>query len=344
VTGARVAEGLARALDEMARRDVDVLVLGREANARFVSEATRLWLAGTRPFAPGCVVVRETGAVHLLSVTDFGVPRDIPPERLYPMSWNPAAMMGEVAAIPGVANASRIGVDGLTPLFEQLFAATLPHAELADGETVMRAARAVKSAAEIAHIRAAIAVAQEAMGAAVEALRPGVSERDLKGVFEERMCALGTTTPAFEGAFCVVDADAPIRHLVSDRAVTDGDLVAMSSGVLFEGWEASLGRTWPCGRPTADHGRRSRWDDQWAQVVDRCRADAPVGDVRAGAPGVAVHGVGQGYEGLADDTVLAPDMVVLLELEAAGILGADMMLIGETGPHVLTTYPYPSAA
>ena len=96
-----MAEGLARALDEMARQDIDVLVLGREGNARFVSEATRLWLAGTRPFAPGCIVVRETGAVHLMSVTDFGVPAEIPPERLYPMSWNPANIMGAVAAAVG---------------------------------------------------------------------------------------------------------------------------------------------------------------------------------------------------------------------------------------------------
>jgi Xaa-Pro dipeptidase len=339
-----VAEGLARAIDEMARRDVDVLVLGREANARFVSETARLWLAGTRPFAPGCVVVRETGAVHLLSVTDFGVPPDIPTERLYPMSWNPAAIMGEVAAIPGVANARRIGVDGLTPLFEQLFAATLPHAELADGEAVLRAARTVKSAAEIARIRAAIAVAEEAMGAAVAALRPGVRERELKGVFEERMCALGTTTPAFEGAFCVVDEEAPIRRIVSDRAVADGDRVAMTAGVLFEGWEASLGRTWPCGGPTPDDRRQARWDDQWVQVVDLCRTGTRVRDVRAVAPGVAVHGVGRGYEGLEDDTVLTPDMVLQLELEAAGVLGADMVLIDESGPEVMTTFPRPRGA
>src|SRR4029453_15598398 len=127
----------------MGRRDVDVLVLGREGNARFVSEATRLWLAGTRPFAPGCVVVRETGAVHLLSVTDFGVPAEIPPERLYPMSWNPTNIVGAVAAIPGVAGAQGIGVDGLTPLFEQLITVMLPNARLADGEAVMRAARRV---------------------------------------------------------------------------------------------------------------------------------------------------------------------------------------------------------
>ena len=121
-----MADGLTRALDEMAQQDVDVLVLGREGNARFVSGATRLWLAGTRPFAPGCVVVRETGGVHLMSATDFGVPAEIPPERLFPMSWNPANIVGAVAVIPGVSGARRIGLDGLTPLFEQLFTATFP--------------------------------------------------------------------------------------------------------------------------------------------------------------------------------------------------------------------------
>src|SRR5205823_12267132 len=98
----------------MARQDVDLLVLGREGNARFVSGAARLWLAGTRPFAPGCVVVRETGAVHLMSVTDFGVPAEIPPARLDPLGWNPANIMGAVAANPCVPGARRICAGRLT--------------------------------------------------------------------------------------------------------------------------------------------------------------------------------------------------------------------------------------
>lgn len=335
-----MAEGLARALDEMARRDVDVLVLGREGNARFVSEATRLWLAGTRPFAPGCVVVRETEAVHLLSITDFGVPAEIPPARLYPMSWNPANIMGAVAGIPGVSDAQRIGVDGLTPLFEQLFTATFPNAQLADGEAVMRAARRVKSAAAIERIRAAIAVAEDALGAAVEALRPGVREVELKGVFEERMCRRGTSTPAFEGVFCVVDGDRPVRRLVSERVIADGDLVAMCAGVLLDGWEGSLTRTRPCGAPTAEHrDRGSRWRDEWTLLLGRCRAGAPVGDLRATA-GASVHGVGLGYEGLEEGTALEPGMVIQLELEADGLLGADTLLIGDGGAEVLTAFPY----
>src|SRR4051794_9512829 len=106
--------GKERVLEEMARQGVDVLLLGREGNARYVSGARRLFLAGERPFAPGCVVVRESAEVHLLSNTDFGVPDGV---ALYPTSWNPATLVGRVAAIPGVAAAKRVGVDGITPLF-----------------------------------------------------------------------------------------------------------------------------------------------------------------------------------------------------------------------------------
>ncbi|HMF03682.1 MAG TPA: M24 family metallopeptidase [Acidimicrobiia bacterium] len=335
-----MAEGLTRALDEMARRDVDVLVLGREGNARFVSEATRLWLAGTRPFAPGCVVVRGTGAVHLMSVTDAGVPAAIPPEQLYPMSWNPANIVGAVAAIPGVSGARRIGVDGLTPLFEQLFAATLPDAELTDGEVVMRAARRVKSPDQVAHLRAAIALAEDAFGAAVAALRPGVRESDLKGVFEERMGRLGTTTPAFEGVFCVVDGGAPLRRFVSDRTLADGDLVAMSAGVLLDGWEGSLIRTWPAGTPAPGHRERlSRWQAEWTRALDRCRAGVAVGELRT-APGVSLHGVGLGYEGIEDAAVLEPGMTVQMTLDAAGVVGGDVLLVGDGDADVLTAFPY----
>src|SRR5437764_6761081 len=110
--------GKERVLDEMARQGVDVLLLGREGNARYVSGARRLFLAGERAFAPGCVVVRETGAVHLLSATDFGVPAEVPRDNLYAPSWNPATLVEHATGIPGVRRARTIGVDGLTPLFD----------------------------------------------------------------------------------------------------------------------------------------------------------------------------------------------------------------------------------
>jgi Xaa-Pro aminopeptidase len=64
-----------RALAQMKANDLDVLVLGRQANVRYVTGAPQLWVAGTRPFAPICVLVRATGEIHLNSSWDEGIPR-----------------------------------------------------------------------------------------------------------------------------------------------------------------------------------------------------------------------------------------------------------------------------
>src|SRR5207237_9535464 len=142
---------------------LDALILGREANARYVSGAGRLWLAGARAFAPGCVLVAATGDVHLLSTSDDGVPSDVPLEHLYAITWNPANLMARLAAIPGLATARRVGVDGLGPLLEKLLGETFPTAELVDGQSVMAAARRQKLPAEVEVMGQAVRVATDAL-------------------------------------------------------------------------------------------------------------------------------------------------------------------------------------
>src|SRR3984885_1207188 len=145
-----------RALEQMAAHDLDVLVLGRQANVRYVSGAQQLWVAGTRPFGPTCVLVRETGAIHLLSTWDEGVPDDIPHENLYGISWNPMNTMAALKQIDGAATARRVGTDTLSPTFAQLLPTAFPNAELVDGELAMRAARRIKTAEEVAKVRESV--------------------------------------------------------------------------------------------------------------------------------------------------------------------------------------------
>src|SRR5438309_5914256 len=102
-----IAERRARALSGMADAGIDAMVLGREANARYVSGARRLWLAGARPFSPGCVLTGD-GDVHVLSVSDDGIPSDVPHDHLYPITWNPSKLMGRLAEIPALAGARAI--------------------------------------------------------------------------------------------------------------------------------------------------------------------------------------------------------------------------------------------
>jgi len=333
----RDSERLDRVLAAMGEREVDLLLLGREGNARYVSGARRLWLAGTRAFAPGCAVVAETGAVHLLSVTDHGIPPDIPRERLYPISWNPVNLLGPVVSAPGVAGARRVGVDGITPLFEQLLTGMIPGAELVDGEELMRSVRRRKTVADVQSIRAAATVADDALEAVVDALRPGVREIDLVGVFDERMAAHGVTTPAYDAVVSVAEEGA-IGAWSTDRAIADGDLVTISAGVLADGWEASLARTWPCGEVRSeDRASFEQWSSAWSELASRCRAGTRVSGLRA--DGIEIHGVGASYEVLFEDDVLEPGLVVALELRHAGILGGGTLLLTDDGCESLTPSP-----
>jgi Xaa-Pro dipeptidase len=295
----------------MADADVDVLVLGREANARYVSGADRLWLAGTRPFAPGCFVVRETGAVHLLSVTDDGVPPSIAVDRLYPISWNPMNLVGAVAAAAAGVAVRRVGVDGMSPLFAQLLGSAFPDAVFTDGEALLRMVRRVKSADDLAGIRGAVDVAEDAYAAVVEAATPGRSAVSLQGIFEERMAQLGVTTPAFE-------------PVVERR----GDDWSIRAGVIRGGWEASLARTWPGG----DEVRGVA-----AGAVDACRPGVAVEAVEE--HGVHVDGIGLGHEELRGNDTLRSDMVVFVLATVDGAVHGDTVWVTETGPAVLTTRP-----
>jgi Xaa-Pro aminopeptidase len=292
----------------MAKAEVDVLVLGREANARYVSGANRLWLAGTRPFAPSCVFVGATGRVHLLSVTDDGVPADVPPANLYPISWNPMNLAAAAARAAEGTTVRRVGVDGMSPLFAGLLAAVFPDAELADGEAVLREIRRVKTPGDIEAIRAAIAVAEGAL-AAVVAAGPTVGAPELAGVFEERMAQLGTTTPAF----------APLIDVAGGR-------VAARVGVIHDGWEGVLARTWP-----SDDGARAAS----AAGVTACRPGARVGDVIAA--GVSVDGVGLGHEAVRAEDKLAPGMVLFVEGTRDGARWGETVLVTDVTPEILTS-------
>src|ERR1700741_700218 len=217
-----------RALDQMAEHDLDVLVLGRQANVRYVSGPPQLWVAGPRPFGPTCVLVRATGAVHLLSTWDEGIPDDIPHENLYGISWNPANTMSTLRRIEGAATARRVGTDALSPPFAKLLPTAFPNAELVDGESAMRAARRIKTAEEVAAVREAGAVAESALAAAVSELRPGASEQLLAGVLLEALAAGGVSTPSNQDVAWVTSPDHPWRVSRGGRHshVNDGDLVA----------------------------------------------------------------------------------------------------------------------
>jgi Xaa-Pro aminopeptidase len=355
-----------RALAQMEKHDLDVLVLGRQANVRYVSGAPQLWVAGTRPFAPTCVVVRETGAIYLLSTWDEGVPEDIPHENLYGIAWNPMNTIANLQRIDGAVNAKRVGTDALSPGFAQLLPTAFPNAELVDGELAMCAARRIKTAEEVTVLREAIRVAELGLAAAIAALQPGISEKTLAGVLLEAMAAGGVSTPSTQDAAWVTSRDHPWRRASPDGLVQAGDLVAFSSGVLDGGYTGEVGRTWPVGEPNGASDLYRRWDTLWDRLYEACQPGAQAIDLvtayqAAGEelpPMPVARGLGLGFDppvvsqllpATAAEERLEAGMVLAVtgyvwQSGVGAVFGREAVLITPEGPEILTSSPFASVA
>ena len=356
-----------RALAQMEANDLDILVLGRQANVRYVTGAPQLWVAGTRPFAPICVVVRATGEIHLNSSWDEGIPEEIGHDHLYGLAWNPMTLIEVLKNIDGAATARRVGTDALSPTFGQLLPMAFPNAELVDGEAAMRAARRIKTADEIRALRGALEVAEDGLAAAVAELAPGVSEQALTGVMLEAMAAGGVSTSATQDGAWITPREHSWRVGRRDRRIADGDLVAFASGALANGYVGEVGRTWPVGEvegrrrtvsgartdcgtgslPRVGPGRRpatcSPPTKPPASRCHRCRwltASGSGFDPPVISPDLAKTSAG---ERLDPGTVLAVTAYVW-EAGVGAVFRRDAVLITDTGAEVLTASPSPAQA
>ncbi|OBB65932.1 Xaa-Pro peptidase family protein [Mycobacterium sp. 852014-50255_SCH5639931] len=350
-----------RALAQMDAHGLDILVLGRQANIRYVTGAPQLWIAGTRPFGPMCVVVRASGDIYLNSTDDEGVPEEIGHDHLYGLAWNPMTLIDVLKKIDGAERAGRVGTDAITPTFAALLPEAFPTAELVDAEVAMRAARRIKTPDEIAAMDSALRVAEHGLAAALAEFAPGVSERTLAGAMMEAMAAGGVSTPATQDAAWVTSKEHPWRRADSGAA-RPGDLVAFAAGALANGYVAEVGRTWPVGEvDVAARELFGRSDALYESMLAACRPGAPTSDLLAAfqsagepiPPMPIAHGLGLGF----DPPVVCEPLLAAGEhdeLEAGMVLaitgyvwqegiGAvfrrDTVHITEDGVEVMTTSP-----
>ena len=293
-----------RALAQMEAHDLDILVLGRQANVRYVTGAPQLWIAGTRPFGPVCVVVRATGDIYLNSTDDEGVPEEIGHDHLYGLAWNPLTLIDVLKNIDAAATARRVGTDAITPTFAALLPEAFPNAELVDGEPAMRAARRIKTPAEIAAMDPALRVAERGIACVLAELRPGTSERALTGAVLQAMAAGGVSTPAIQDAAWVTSREHPFERGQSE--IADGDLVAFDAGAVAGGYVGVVGRTWPVGDAADGSTRRlfGRSNALYDRLIAACRPGADTRELLVAYEAVGeplppmpvAHGLGLGFD------------------------------------------------
>ena len=138
---------------------------------------------------------------------------------------------------------------------EAFLADRFPNATFKRATALLRNMRAIKSSAEVELMRKACHIADAGLQAALEAVRPGVSEFDLSAEANYAMFKAGSEHPAF-AISVAAGPRSGFKHMAPTAyKVKEGDLVYLDIGGRYMGYYSDSSRQRVCGDPTSEQLR-----------------------------------------------------------------------------------------
>ena len=372
----------------MGDQGVDALVLMGNTNVAYATGAVwPLADSGRAGFEqPVAVVLADDEWPHLFSPVreDDRLRLELPPDHLHGpvyLDFDEGVQRFAAHLAELVPRQARIAVDEWTNAMRRehsiLFAPDAP----ADGGKVVSRAKQTKTPDELSCMREALRITERAIAEVHARLAPGVRQTDLTATFLRSIFDAGADANVLDPIWQVMPlrmADGPWTTtgdlacplLSTERALAQGDVLWVDTGVSYAGFHSDFGRTWVVGRePNArQRAQFDRWRAIMDAVLDVTRAGATAADLTgaaiAAAGGVRPwmphfylgHGLGidsaeMPYVGsdigeAFDATlVLAAGMVLVLEPivwddGAAGYRSEEVLLITDDGWEPMTDYPY----
>ena len=242
---------------------------------------------------------------------------------------------------------------------QRLAAALPPELTLIPTAGLVEELRIIKSAEEVALLRAVASIAGRAFDRVRSAIRPGLRERDVAFLLEQTFRELGADGAAFETIVAAGERGALPHGRASDRVLERGDMVVVDFGAIAAGYHSDTTRTIVIGEPTTEQARvieavRTAQLASMALMKPGVTADAidrRAHEVLAGEAHAFGHGLGHGiglqvherpFLSPTDHTALRPGMVITNEPgiyipDWGGVRLEEMVLVTETEPEVLTS-------
>jgi Xaa-Pro aminopeptidase len=129
--------------------------------------------------------------------------------------------------------------------------AAAPGVRAVDATPLIAGLRMVKDAEELAAMRQAARIVDDALRAAIAQARIGMTERELAAIWEREMRARGAE-PSFGTIVASGPNSANPHHSNGERPFQAGDLIIMDGGVWHEGYASDITRTIAIGEPSAE--------------------------------------------------------------------------------------------
>ncbi|MFF4614551.1 M24 family metallopeptidase [Nonomuraea jabiensis] len=247
----------ARLAELLPAREVPALLVTSPVNVRYLTGLVS---------SNAAVLVRADGTALLATdnrYIEMARTLDVPTAEAYDVESalvEPGA--GIEAAWMSVATYRRLG-EGLVPM-----------------EPVVELLRAVKDDGELELLRTACEITDQAFADISGKIVPGITERDLARLLDNRMTELGADKPAFDTIVAAGENGAIPHHAPSGRELRTGDLVTIDFGARYQGYHADMTRTVCLGPPT-----------DWQREIYDLVAEAQRAGRRALAPGAGAREV-----------------------------------------------------
>ena len=374
---------LGRLRQEMRKRDVAGTLLFDQINTRYAVDATNMQVWCSH-YETRCVFVALEGPVVLFDYANHphlaeGLPlideyRVIP--SFYYFAAGPHAedrarqfgdQIGDLMRKHGGGN-RRLAVDRLSHLGTDALRAN--QLQLLDALPLAEEARAIKSAEEIALMRASMAVCEAGCRSMQEALEPGITENALWAKLHETNIRLGgewiETRLLSSGP-----RTNPWFRECSMRQIERGDMVSFDTDLIGPyGYCSDISRSWICGAKPTDEQRRlyAAAYDQIQHNIGALKPGRSFREVSEKSWPIPeqymsrrytsmIHGVGladeypsikfrdvfaaKGYDGIVQPGMtLCVESFIGTEGGREGVKLEEQVLITETGVELLSTYPF----
>ncbi len=295
--------------DSMARNGVDVLVLIGNSKVSYATGVS--WPLGDSGLAhvdrPVAVVLADDPEPHLYMPfrEGAGPGPELPAGHLHNpvyLEYDEGAELfaGQLAEL--VPAGAVIAVDELTGAMRRIQHRLFPGG-LVDAGRIISEAKATKTADELACMRRALRITEEAIAEVERAIAPGVRQVDLSGRFVRRAFELGATANVLDPIWQVmppsraegvwtIHGDLALPLLTTERELIRGNVLWVDVSISWGGYCSDFGRTWVVGQDPSPRQRAQF--RRWTEIVDAVHAVTRAGATGADLTKAAIEAHGDG--------------------------------------------------